>query len=135
MFIISSKPETFYLERIETIDEGTTTPKEYFTFVQGGTEINNIVNASGGDYNMQISVLATNTSAGGYVVINSQIGATNIFSQPYTKQPKANQDIFYISINKKVTLAAGNNTINLQLSNIGGGNGRIFEANVKLTKI
>lgn len=132
---VALEKETFYLERIETIDESSTTPKEYFTFVQGGTEISNLVNAIGGTYNMEISLLAANTSAGGSVVINPQIGATNVFSQPYTKQPNVTQDIFYININKRVTLAAGVNAINLQLSNIGGGNGRIFEANITLTKI
>ena len=30
---------------------------------------------------------------------------------------------------------AGNNTINLQLSNSGGGSGRIYEANITLTKV
>ena len=39
--------ESFYLERVETIDENTTTAKEYFTFAQNGTQINNVNYCSG----------------------------------------------------------------------------------------
>ncbi len=128
-------PETFYLQRVEQIDEGTTTAKEYFTFVQGGTEISNVVNAIGGTYSMDISVVCTNTSTGGRVIVEPKIGATPVFVQPYTKEPKDTNDIFYVNISKRVTLAAGNNTINLELSNDGGGDGRIYEANITLKKI
>jgi len=127
--------ETFYLERIETIDENSTSPIEYFTEVQGGTEISNVVNAVGGTYSMDISVVCTNTSTGGSIIIEPKIGATSVFVQPYTKKPKDSTDILYINISKRVTLAAGNNTINLELSNVGGGDGRIFEANITLTKV
>jgi len=132
---IGFNSETFYLERIETIDENSTSPIEYFTEVQGGTEISNVVNAIGGAYSMSISVVCTNTSAGGSIIIEPKIGATSVFVQPFTKEPKDTTDIFYINISKKVTLAAGNNTINLELSNDGGGDGRIFEANITLTKV
>ncbi len=127
-------PETFYLERVETIDEGSATPIEYFTEVQGGTEISNVVSAIGGTYSMDISIVCTNTSVGGYVIIEPKIGATSVFVEPFTKQPKATNDIFYVNISKRVTLAAGNNTINLELSNSGGGDGRIYEANITLKK-
>lgn len=127
--------ETFYLERVETIDEGSATPIEYFTEVQNGTEISNVVSAIGGTYTMDISIVCTNTSAGGYVIIEPKIGATSVFVEPYAKQPKATNDIFYVNISKRVTLAVGNNTINLELSNDGGGAGRIYEANITLKKI
>jgi hypothetical protein len=129
------KPETLYLQRVEQIIEGSATPIEYFTEVQGGTEISNVVSAIGGTYSMDISIVCTNTSVGGYVIIEPKIGATSVFVEPFTKQPKGTSDIFYVNISKRVTLAAGNNTINLELSNSGGGDGRIYEANITLKKI
>ena len=127
--------ERFNLSRVETIDENSATPKEYFTFVQGGTEISNVVSATGGDYEMVISIVCTNTSTGGSIIVDPDIGGVSVFSQPFTREPKDTTDVFYVSISKDVTLAAGNNTINLQLSNSGGGIGRIFEANITLTKV
>ena len=126
--------ESFYLERVETIDENTTTPKEYFTFAQNGTEINNVISANGGAYNVQFSVICANTSTGGRVVINPKINGVNLFSQPYEHEPKDTANIFYININKQTTLSPGNNTIQIELSNDGGGTGRIFEANAIITK-
>jgi hypothetical protein len=127
--------EKYYLERVETIDENSTTPKEYFTFVQGGTEISNVVSVGGGDYELIASIVCTNTSTGGSIIVDLEIGGVSVFSQPFTREPKDSTDIFYVSISKRVTLANGNNTINLQLSNNGGGDGRIFEANITLTKV
>jgi len=127
--------ERFNLSRVETIDENSATPIEYFTFVQGGTEISNVISATGGDYEMVVSMVCTNTSTGGRIIVDPDIGGTSVFSQPFTREPKDSTDIFYVSISKDVTLAAGNNTINLQLSNSGGGDGRIFEANITLTKV
>jgi ABC-type phosphate transport system substrate-binding protein len=68
-------------------------------------------------------------------VVNAQINSIDVFSQEYRIEPKDNDEIFYQSISKRVTLSAGNNTIQVQLSNDGSGTGRIFEANVQLTKI
>ena len=68
-------------------------------------------------------------------MVNAQINSVDVFSQEYRKEPKDNDEIFYESISKRVTLSAGNNTIQVQLSNDGNGTGRIFEANVQLTKV
>jgi len=126
--------ESFYLERVETIDENTTTAKEYFTFAQNGTQINNVINAAGGTYNIKFSFICANTSTGGSVIVNPQINGANVFSQPYTHEPKDTINISYITINKQVNLTAGNNTIEIKLSNDGGGTGRIFEASTTIIK-
>lgn len=127
--------EQFYLERTETIDNATAVDIEYFTEVQGGTEISNVVSATGGTYWYELSFICLNTSRSGRVVVNAQINSVDIFSQEYRIEPKDTDEIFYESISKRVTLSAGNNTIQVQLSNDGSGTGRIFEANVQLTKI
>lgn len=127
--------EQFYLERTETIDNATAVDIEYFTFVQGGTEISNIVSATGGDYWFELSYICFNTSTSGRVVVNPQINSTNVFSQEFKKQPISSSEIFYGHISKQVTLSAGNNTIEIQLSNDGSGTARIFEANVQITKV
>ena len=127
--------EQFYLERTETIDNSTAVDIEYFTEVQGGTEISNVVSATGGTYWYELSFICLNTSKSGRVVVNAQINSVDIFSQEYRREPKDTDEIFYESIGKRVTLSAGNNTIQVQLSNDGSGTGRIFEANVQLTKI
>jgi hypothetical protein len=127
--------EQFYLERTETIDNLTAVDIEYFTEVQGGTEISNVVSATGGIYWYELSFICLNTSKSGRVVVNAQINSVDIFSQEYRREPKDIDEIFYESIGKRVTLSAGNNTIQVQLSNDGGGTARIFEANVQLTKI
>ena len=127
--------EQFYLERTETIDNSTAVDIEYFTEVQGGTEISNVVSATGGTYWYELSFICLNTSKSGRVVVNAQINSIDVFSQEYRIEPKDNDEIFYQSISKRVTLSAGNNTIQVQLSNDGSGTGRIFEANVQLTKI
>lgn len=127
--------ERFYLSRTETIDNATATDIEYFTFVQGGTEISNVVSATGGDYWFELSYICFNTSTSGRVVVNPQINSTNVFSQEFKNQPISSSEIFYGHISKQVTLSAGNNTIEIQLSNDGSGTARIFEANVQITKV
>ncbi|MGI9555837.1 MAG: hypothetical protein ACR2M9_03170 [Cyanophyceae cyanobacterium] len=127
--------EQFYLERTETINNTTAVDIEYFTFVQGGTEIVNTINVTGGTYFFEISFLAFCTSNNGRIVVNPQVNSTNIFSQPYKRERKDNDEIFYESISKRVALSAGVNTIQLQLSNNGSGSARIFEANVQITKV
>jgi hypothetical protein len=128
-------PEQFYLERTETINNTTAVDIEYFTFVQGGTEITNTITVSGGTYYFEISFLAFCTSNNGRIVVNPQVNSTDIFSQPYKRERKDNDEIFYESISKRVALSAGVNTIQLQLSNNGSGSARIFEANVQITKV
>ena len=129
------KPEEFYLERIETINEGSSTPKEYFTHSQNGTEINNVVSAIGGTYHMSISFVCRNTSSSGDVVVEPKIGGNSVFVQPHRVEPDSGNNTFYVNITKRVTLAAGNNTITLELRNIDSGTARIYEANVTLTQI
>jgi len=127
--------ERFYLERTETINNATATDVEYFTFVQGGTQITNTISVTGGAYFFEFSFLCYNTSRSGRVVINPQVNSTDIFSQPYKREPKDSSEVFYRSISKKVSLSAGTNTIQLQLQNEGNGTARIFEANVQITKV
>jgi hypothetical protein len=127
--------EQFYLDRTETIDNTTAVDIEYFTFVQGGTEISNVINVTGGDYYFEISFLAFCTSAAGRVVVNPQVNSIDIFSNPYKRERKDIDEIFYESIGKRVSLSAGVNTIQLQLSNNGSGSARIFEANIQITKV
>lgn len=127
--------ESFYLTRIETIDNNNTTPLEYFTEPQNGTEISNTITAAGGVYNFSFYVICANTSTGGSVVINAEIGGVSVFSQPYEHEPKDTANVFYVNIQKRVTLAAGTNTIQIQLSNNGGGTGRVFEAGATITKV
>lgn len=127
--------ERFYLERTETINNATATDVEYFTFVQGGTEITNTITATGGNYFFEYSFLCFNTSKSGRVVINPQVNSTDIFSNPLKREPKDSSEVFYICISKQVALSAGTNTIQLQLQNEGNGAARIFEANVQITKV
>jgi len=128
-------PEQFYLERTETINNATAVDIEYFTFIQGGTEIVNTINVTGGTYFFEFSFVAYCTSNNGRVVVNPQVNSIDIFSNPYKRERKDVDEIFYESISKRVTLSAGVNTIQLQLSNNGSGNARIFEANVQITKV
>ena len=128
-------PEVFYLQRVETINNATATDVEFFTYVQGGTEITNTITATGGNYFFEYSFLCFNTSKSGRVVINPQVNSTDIFSQPYKRESKNSSEVYYCSISKRVALSAGTNTIQLQLQNEGNGTARIFEANVQITKV
>lgn len=130
-----SSPEQFYLDRVETIDNATATSIEYFTEVQGGTEISNVINVTGGTYWSEWSLICLNTSKSGRVVVDLQVNSVDVFSQSFRREPKDNDEIFYISISKQITLSSGNNTIQIQLSNDGSGTGRIFEANAQITKV
>jgi hypothetical protein len=132
---ITSEIERFYLERVETINNPTSSYIEYFTKPQNGTEITNTVSVTGGTYFLECSVLCKNTSLGGRVFINPQIDSSNVFSNPFVKEPKHYEDTFYVFISKRVALSSGNRTIELQLANSGSGNARIFEANIQLTKV
>ncbi len=127
--------EQFYLSRTETIDNATAVDIEYFTFVQGGTEISNVINVTGGDYWLEFSFICFNTSKSGRVIVNPQVNSIDVFSQTYKREPKDTNETFYESISKRVTLSAGANTIQLQLSNDGGGTARIYEANIQITKV
>ena len=127
--------EQFYLQRVETINNATTTDVEYFTTVQGGTEISNVINVTGGTYFFEWSFLCFNTSKSGRIVTNLQVNSTDIFSQPFKREPKDTSEVFYISISKRVNLSAGNNTIQLNFKNENSGTARIYEANVQITKI
>ena len=132
---INSTAEQFYLERTETIDNATAVDVEYFTLVQGGTEISNVINVTGGDYWFEFSFVCFNTSRNGRVIVNPQVNSIDVFSQTYKREPKDINETFYESISKRVTLSAGANTIQLQLSNDGSGTARIYEANVQITKV
>jgi hypothetical protein len=127
--------EQFYLERTETIDNTTAVDVEYFTFVQGGTEISNVINVTGGDYWFEFSFICFNTSKSGRVIVNPQVNSIDVFSQTYKREPKDVNETFYESISKRVSLSAGANTVQLQLSNDGSGTARIYEANVQITKV
>ena len=127
--------EQFYLERVETIDNGTAVPIEYFTEVQGGTEISNVINVTGGTYWFEWSFICFNTSKSGRVVVDLQVNSVNVFSQSFRREPKDTDEFFYQSISKRVDLSSGNNTIQIQLSNDTSGTGRIYEANVQITKV
>ena len=130
-----SSPEQFYLERVETIDNASGTPVEYFTEVQGGTEISNIINVTGGTYWFEWSFICANTSQSGSVVVNPQVNSSDVFAQPSEHEPKDSDNRLYIHISKRIVLSSGNNTIQLQQSNSGSGTGRIYEANVQITKV
>mgnify|MGYP003629583725 CR=1 FL=1 len=127
--------ERFYLHRVETINNPTSSYIEYFSKPQNSTELENTASVSGGTYFLECSVLCRNTSLGGRVFINPKIDSTNVFSKPFAREPKSSEDIFYVSVSKRVTLSAGDRTIQLQLANSGSGNARIFEANIQLTKV
>ena len=64
-----------------------------------------------------------------------KLNGTPIFSQPYEVEPKDNDNVYYVGIQKRITLLAGANTIELEQSNVGSGTGRIFEANVILKQV
>jgi len=128
-------PERIVLSRTEAIDESTTTTKEYFTFVQNGTEISNIVTVLGGNYEMEIFFICRNTSNNGSIVVTPNIGGVNVFSESYRWEPKDGENINYVTIKKDVALLSGNNTINLNFSNINNGISRIYEANITLTQL
>ena len=127
--------ERFYLERIETINNPTSSYIEYFSKPQNSTEIENTASVSGGTYFLECSVLCRNTSLGGRVFINPKIDSTNVFSKPFAREPKSSEDIFYVCISKRITLSAGDRVVQLQLANSGSGTARIFEANIQLTKV
>ena len=127
--------EQFYLQRVETIDNTTVTPIEYFTTVQGGTEISNTITATGGTYFFEWSFLCYNTSKAGRIVVDLQVNSVDVFSQPFKREPKDTSEVFYTSINKQVSLSAGSNVVQIQLRNENSGTSRIYEANVKITKV
>ena len=127
--------ESFYLERVETIDNNSGTAIEYFTEVQGGTEITNTVTAVGGTYNFELSFVCRNTSNNGSCEVNPQLNTSDIFAVDYTVEPDDGNNIYYVNISKRITLSAGVNTIDINLSNAGSGTARIYEANVIISKV
>ena len=134
--IIRSKlNETFYLERVETIGESGSSPKEYFTYAQNGTEINNVIVATGGTYYMRVSFICSNSSKSGAVIVDPQLGGVGILSKHYEHEPSDSDIRFYVTYVKKITLAAGNNTLSLQLSNDHSGTGYIYEASILIIKL
>jgi len=134
-FFVFPKKESFSLQRTETIDNSSGTGQEYFTFVQGGTEISNSIIAIGGEYDISINFLCLNTSTSGSVVMEPILNGTPIFAQPYEVEPKDNDNVYYVGIKKRITLLAGANIIELEQSNVGAGTGRIFEANVIIKQV
>ena len=126
---------SFYLERVETINNNNSTPVEYFTTPQNGTEISNqITLLTPATFNIEIFIVCANTSTGGSVEINPQINGVDLLSEPYLHEPKDTSNVFYVHISKQKQLS-GTNSIQIQLSNQGGGTGRIFEANAIITEV
>lgn len=125
----------FNLERTETIDNANAAPIEYFTTPQNGTDIlNQFTLFTPGTFKIQITVICANTSTGGSVIVTPQLNGVDLFAQPYTHEPKDTSNIFYFSGSKIKTLS-GTNTININLSNTGGGTARIFEATALITQL
>ncbi len=127
--------EEFYFQRVETINNNSGTPVEYFTEVQGGTEITNTATFTGGTYSVDINFVCLNTSTSGSVKVDPQVDGVSVFAEPYEVEPKDNDNIYYVGIRKRITITAGVRAVDLNLTNVGSGTGRIFEANVTLTKI
>lgn len=126
--------ENKFFGRVETIDNSIATNIEYFTEPQNSTEISTISTYTAGNYLVKISFIGRNTSQNGRLIVIPQVDSTNIFSQPYRREPKDNQDIFYETIQKVITLAAGTHSFQLQFNNDGGGTSRVFEANINVEK-
>ena len=132
---VISSIETFYLERIETIDETTTTPKEYFTFPQNGTEISNVVNALGGEYEIEVFVQVRNTSNAGDIAIDIQINALSLYAEEHRIEPDSGTNTYPLFFKKRITLLSGNNTLDLNFRNLNAGTARIYESNVTIKKV
>ena len=131
---LGTATEEFYFQRVETIDNSTGTPVEYFTEVQGGTEITNTATYTGGTYLININFVCLNTSTSGSVKVDIQVGGTSVFADPYEVEPKDNDNIYYVGISKRIPITAGVKAVDVNLTNVGSGTGRIFEANVTITK-
>ncbi len=126
---------SFYLERVETIDNVNAAPVEYFTTPQNGTEISNQITLfTHESFNIDMFIVCANTSTGGIVEINPQINGVNLLAQPYLHEPKDTSNVFYVHISKQKQLS-GTNSIQIQLSNQGGGTARIIEANAIITEV
>ena len=113
-FLGGGGSETFTLQRIETINNATATDLEYFTFAQNGTQISNSITVTGGDYLYEINFICLNTSSSGRVVVSTDIDGSAVFSQSYKKQPNHSSERFYVSLRKKITLAAGSRVIKIK---------------------
>ena len=131
---LGTATEEFYFQRVETIDNSTGTAVEYFTEVQGGTEITNTATYTGGTYLININFVCLNTSTSGSVKVDIQVGGTSVFVEPYEVEPKDNDNIYYVGISKRIPITAGVKAVDVNLTNVGSGTGRIFEANVTITK-
>jgi len=126
--------ENKFFGRVETIDNTTNSNIEYFTEPQNSTEISTTATYTGGNYLVKISFIGRNTSQNGRLIVIPQVDSTDIFSQPYRREAKDNQDIFYETIQKIISLTAGVHSFQLQINRSGGGTSRVFEANINVEK-
>ena len=126
--------EEYYFAREEIINNNSATIKEYFTEPKNGTEIPNTATFTGGDYHLDVNFIGSNTSTSGSVRVNIQVGGVSVFSVPYEVEPKDNDNVYYNSYKKDISIPAGLKAIDFNLTNVGSGTRRIFEANIRLTK-
>lgn len=125
-------PTSFYLERIESITNNSSTPKEYFTEPQSGTEISNEITAIGGQYDVSINLVCSNSHKQGSIIVNCKVNGSDICSEHFKTQPTDSDNIYYPSINKKINLIDGVNTLEINLSNANQGTATIYEANLSI---
>jgi len=127
--------EEFLFDRVETISNSSATPVEYFTTVQGGTEITTDFNPTGGDYEITGIAICTNTSTNGRLKLQLQISGVSVYSQDFVKEPKDVNDRIYAPFNHpNIAITAGTKTLQLNLSNDGSGTSVTYEAHISIKK-
>jgi len=126
--------EKFYLSRVETIDKGDGPSVEYFSFVQGGTQIDPTLEISGGDYDLIVYSSFSTSSTNGQITINLQVDGVDVFAESLVNEPKDINCVSYYTGSIRIPLLEGVRVFALNLSHSGAGQSTIYEANIKLDK-
>jgi len=139
-FVIHSgrlgKTEEFILTRMESISNSTATAIEYLSYPKNGTEISNVIVASGGDYYFSFSSIIQNSKKGGSVNCYPMINTSSIFKARFRYEPDQAKNMFACSMaDKPIKLKNGKNTISFYFYSLDRGYATVHELTVKIKKI
>ncbi len=139
-FVIHSgrlgKAEEFSLSRMESIFNNTAIAIEYLSTPKNGTEISNVIVASGGDYHFSFSSIIQNSKKGGSINCYPQVNGAFIFKSIFRYEPdQAKNTLACSMVDKPIKLKKGENTISFYFYNVDKGTATVHELTVKIKKV
>jgi hypothetical protein len=118
--------EYFYSEELVEVGTSSATPTNFLNFA---------VEVDGGDYELKVSFIGSNSNVNGAFGFNVQMDSSDVFEEDFENEPKDTRNSMWHSLHRKLTLAVGTRTIDCNFYNRGPGTATCHAAYVTLVRV